>query len=147
MLTRRVLQMLMIALWSLSAMSGCATPAPATPEIHVEDAWSRPASAGGTGVVYVTITNEGGAADTLVDAQSEIAEAVELHETTIEDDVMRMQPVSSVEVPAGGQVTFEPGGLHVMLIGLKQDLEAGGRFEITLQFEESGTLTVAVSVR
>ena len=50
-------------------------------------------------------------------------------------------------MPAGGQVTFEPGGLHIMLIGLQRELEAGDRFKITLQFEESGTLTVEVSVR
>ena len=80
-------------------------------------------------------------------AQSDVAEAVELHETKMENDVMRMQPVASVEVPAGGQVTFEPGGLHIMLIGLQRELEAGDRFKITLQFEESGTLTVEVSVR
>ncbi|MBS1254070.1 MAG: hypothetical protein MAG451_03126 [Anaerolineales bacterium] len=125
----------------------CGPSSPATPQIHVEGAWSRPATAGGTGAVYVTVTNEGGAADSLLGAQSEIAEAVELHETTMENDVMRMQPVSSVEVPAGGRVTFEPGGLHVMLIGLKQDLSAGDRFEITLQFEASGSVPVEVSVR
>lgn len=55
--------------------------------------------------------------------------------------------VPSVEVPAGGQAKFEPGGLHVMLIGLQQDLEAGDHFEISLQFKESGTIAVEVSVR
>lgn len=147
MLKRTILEFSLVAIFAGLAVTACGPSPPAAPQIHVEEAWSRPAPAGDTGVVYMTITNAGGAADALVGAQSDIAEAVELHETKMENDVMQMQPVASVEVPADGQVTFEPGGLHVMLIGLQQDLEAGDGFEITLKFEHSKDVLVEATVR
>lgn len=145
MLKHTILKLSLAAMFTGLAVIGCSPPA--APQIHVEDAWSRPASAGGTGVAYMTITNEGGVADTLAGAQSDIAETVELHRTTMENDVMSMQPVENVEVPARSQVKFEPGGVHVMLIRLRQTLEPSARFQLTLQFEESGAVPVEVEVQ
>lgn len=60
---------------------------------------------------------------------------------------MKMRPVESVPLPAGGTVEFKPGGLHVMLLELKRDLKAGDAFAVTLKFEKAGPQTVQVTVR
>jgi copper(I)-binding protein len=60
---------------------------------------------------------------------------------------MRMQPTGPLPVPAGGQVRLEPGGLHIMLIGLHQDLTTDSEFVLTLTFERAGTLNLRVPVR
>ena len=90
----------------------------------------------------MTLVNEGREDDRLVAAQTDVAATVEIHQTTMDGDVMRMQQVAAIEIPAGGQVELEPGDYHIMLIGLHRDLAVGDRFSVTLTFEKSGTLTV-----
>jgi hypothetical protein len=58
-----------------------------------------------------------------------------------------MKRVTSVAVPAGGEVTFKPGSYHVMLIGLKKPLKAGDAVELHLRFEKAGTIDVNAPVR
>lgn len=70
-----------------------------------------------------------------------------MHESTMSGDVMEMHQLQSVPLNAGEDVIFEPGGLHIMLIGLKQDLKPGEEFEITLQFKNSEDLKVSVTVQ
>lgn len=84
---------------------------------------------------------------TIVPNPSDVAAAVELHETRVQDNVMRMQPVPQILIPAGGQVELKRGGLHVMMMGLKRNLAVGDRFAATLQFQRAGALTVEVTVR
>jgi hypothetical protein len=71
----------------------------------------------------------------------------EVHETKMEGGVMKMSPVSKVEVPAGGKVEFKPGGYHIMLMELQRDLKEGETITITLTFEKSGNVTVQASVK
>ena len=61
--------------------------------------------------------------------------------------VMKMTPQERVDVPARGQVSFKPGGLHVMLIGLRQELKPGDKFPVTLRFEKAGDRTIEAVVR
>ena len=61
--------------------------------------------------------------------------------------MMTMQPVESIEVPAGETVALEPGGYHVMLIGLVEDLEVGDTVEVTLEFESGETQAVTAEVK
>lgn len=129
-----------------------ACAAPAIPKVRVEEVWARPAMAMegmNTSAVYFTLVNEGGAPDALVGASvsSTVASAAEIHETTMEGGVMKMQPVPRVEVPAGGRVEFKPGGYHVMLIGLKQELKVGDTIQVVLRFEKGGEMTVQAQVR
>ena len=102
---------------------------------------------GGTGAVYFTLVNEGNAPDALVGARSDVAMTAGLHETQMEGDVMRMVPVPRIEVQAGGRTALKPGGLHVMLVDLKQDLNPGDTVTLILRFEKSPEITVAVEVR
>ena len=149
----------------LSTLTACAMPSSAGPKIRVENAWARPSTPGSMGgmsatpdmpgmaagettsAVYFVIVNEGGAADALVGATSQVAATTELHETRIEGDVAKMVPVARVEIPSGGRIEFKPGGYHVMLIGLKQELSVGETLKLTLQFETSGATTLDVPVK
>jgi len=129
--------------------------------IALEGAWARRAPAmgagghGGTGhgamtangAVYVTLRNDGPMADTVVSAASDAAHTVELHETRNEGGVMMMRPVARLQVPAGGRLEMKPGGHHVMLLGLKHDLNPGETVTVTLTFEKAGALTVRAPVK
>ncbi len=138
-----------------------ACTAPAAPEtgagnVTVADAWARPAAGamsggemggGANGAVYLTLRNDGNAPDRLVRAEGTVAAAIELHTVEEKDGVMSMRPVDGIDVPAGGEVKLEPGGFHVMLIGLTEDLTPGGTVELTLHFENAGAVPMTAEVR
>jgi len=145
------------ALLAGSAAAGCSSGGSGA-EIKITDPWARPSSAmASAGAAYMTITNNGSAADALLGASSPAAATVEVHETVVmgspapgasgDSGMMGMQPVSRLEIPAGGSVELKPGSYHVMLIGLKQDLKAGATIEITLTFERAGEVTLSVPVK
>ncbi|RKK01910.1 copper chaperone PCu(A)C [Pseudoroseomonas wenyumeiae] len=115
-------------------------------EIDIGHPWSRAAPAGVTGAGYLTLTNKGSTADRLVGARAEIARAVEIHSSGMEGGVMRMRPVEAIEVAPGAEVQLAPGGLHIMLIGLKQPLVKGARVPLTLVFEKAGEVAVELAV-
>jgi len=115
--------------------------------LHIESAWARPGDAGGMSAAYLVISNVGETADALVAAKSEVAQVVELHQTRQVGDVMQMQPVERIEVPAKGRVELVPGGYHLMLIGLQRELHPGERFSLVLRFEKGGEISVDVEVR
>jgi hypothetical protein len=93
------------------------------------------------------LQNNGSTADRLVGAESDVAEAVELHISEMKGEVMTMRPIEYVEVPANGQAELKPGGMHIMLIGLKRDLKAGEKVALTLVFENGGRIDVEAEVR
>lgn len=100
----------------------------------------------GTGVVYLTITNDGDTDETLLEASTDRSERVVIHETVVENEVGRMLPVDGpLAVPAGETVTFESGGLHMMLVNLTDDIRLGDAFEVTLRFEHVGEVVVPVT--
>lgn len=99
------------------------------------------------GVVYVTFDNQSDDDERLVGASVDFAAAVELHTTEMDNGVMRMRQVQGIDLPAGETVALEPGGYHIMLIGLEHNLEAGDEFDVTFEFERMGTLTISVPVR
>lgn len=114
--------------------------------LTVSDPWARPGFAGGNSGAFFVVHNPGNA-DLLLSASSDISEMVEVHRTIMDGDVMQMQPQESVPIPAEDMVAFAPGGLHVMLIGLKADLVAGDTFELVLNFRDAGEIFLQVEVR
>ncbi|MNP59523.1 hypothetical protein D3C76_1545250 [compost metagenome] len=98
---------------------------------------------------YFVIHNNGKTADRLLSVDSPISGKAELHEHLMQKDLMKMQQVPSVEIPAGGTITFAPMAYHVMLMELKDRslLSDGKRFPLTLHFEKAGNLTVDVAVQ
>ena len=101
----------------------------------------------GTGAIFMTIANAGATPDTLVGAKTGAAKLAEIHEMAMNGDVMTMAPLpAGLEIPAGGAVELMPGGYHVMLFGLMQDLNDGDSFEVTLRFATAGEITLPVPV-
>jgi copper(I)-binding protein len=102
--------------------------------VEVKDAWVRgtvPAQKV-TGA-FMEIT--GKSAVRLLSVDSPIAASVEIHNVAMQDGVMKMSPVDGVDVPAGKTVKLAPGGYHVMLTGLRQQMKAGDRVPLKLTFE------------
>jgi len=134
-----------------AALSLLALPAARAQEVsagalRIAQPWTRAMRAGGTGAGFMTIRNTGTTPDRLVAARSPVARVMELHTHIREGDVMRMRPVPAIELPAGQAVTLAPGGLHLMLIGLTQALDQGGRVPVTLVFERAGEVEVQLAV-
>lgn len=118
-----------------------------TARVSVIAPWAR-ATPGGVTVAggFLEMRAAGGMADRLIGATSPVAGTVELHTHTHESGVMRMRRVEAIEVPAGASVTLKPGGLHLMLMELKQPLKAGERVPLTLRFEKAGEVAVSLEV-
>jgi copper(I)-binding protein len=114
--------------------------------IRVENAWARAAIAGHTGVVYLTIIDIG-APDRLTGAASPVAANADLHESFTDNGVAKMRSVAALPLEPGKTVTLAPSGYHIMLTGLKQALNQGDRFPVTLTFEKSGPVTTTVIVQ
>lgn len=137
--------MLLLVLPLVAAQCG-ASQQSSGPDIKVVDPYARAAIP--NGAVFMQLVNQGSVDDSLIGVKTDVANAAELHESKMDaNGVMSMSPVASIPVPAGGSVTLEPGGLHVMLIGLKRDMAVGDKFNLTLDFEKSGSRTVEVEVR
>jgi copper(I)-binding protein len=93
------------------------------------------------------VENTGTEGDRLVAASSDAAGVVQVHETTMADGTATMAEVEGVDVPAGGSVTFEPGGYHVMLMEIPEALEVGSSIDVTLSFEGAGDVEVTAEIR
>ena len=125
---------------------GACSGASATPTIG--QAWARSAPAGGNSAAYLTITAASGQADALLSASSPAADMVQLHEASTDTSGMTgMHPVDRLDIPAGGSVALEPGGYHLMIMGLKSELTVGGTIEVDLVFEHAGKVVVQAEIR
>jgi periplasmic copper chaperone A len=117
----------------------------AAAQVKVEGAWARPTvpgQQGGGG--FVTLTSAAG--DRLVGGSTPLAQRFELHTMAMKGDVMQMRQVDAIALPAGKPIKLEPGGLHVMFIGLKQPLALGSKVPVTLRFEKAGEVLVEFDV-
>jgi periplasmic copper chaperone A len=138
---RRALPFASLAL--VPALGAAAAPAAApnalTAKPAIERAWAR-ATVPGVDVtaVYFTIRNPASRADQLVTLRSPAGERAEIHETQIRDGIMRMRQITDATVPAGGALALEPGGTHVMLIGLRSPLVPGATLPLVLTFRHAG---------
>jgi copper(I)-binding protein len=122
-----------------------ATPVRAA-DVEITDAWARAtAGAGTTGVAYLTVINHG-PDNAIIGALAPVAERAGLHGHRMDGDVMRMRPVESIDLPSGAAVTFEPGGLHVMLMGLTTPLAEGAWFSLSLELANGDVATTTVMV-
>lgn len=110
--------------------------------------WARPTAENArNGAAYLSVKNSGKDADRLVSAKSPAADATELHEIIRDGDVLRMREMAQgIAIAPKQTVTLEPGGYHVMLLGLKQRLEIGKSIPVTLAFEKAGLIEVEVKI-
>lgn len=124
------------------------TNAEGSSTLVVKDAYATAVPPGQpNGAVFLTLINESAQARTLVAATSPDAQVVELHGHIHEGGMMRMRRVERIEIPAGESVSLKPGGLHLMLIGLKGNLEPGDQVELSLDFDDGSKAQVSAPVR
>jgi len=117
-------------------------------DIVVEGAWSR-ASIGTSrpGAAYLTIRNTGPEYVTLTGIQTDIATRSEIHRSSTNDQgVTSMAPAGEIKIAPTDTVSFEPGGLHVMLMGLQHPMIEGEAFWLTLVFSDGSEVSVEVSI-
>jgi copper(I)-binding protein len=115
--------------------------------IHVDNPWARATPAGAKiGAVYLTLMNHGSSGDRLLSATTPVAEKVQFHSVSEDNGISRMREMRTVEVAPGAVVSFNPGGMHIMVVGLKQPLKEGQTFPLTLTFEKAGKEEVSVPV-
>lgn len=146
---KRLMQLIWAGLFCGLALAGTASGHGYTAgDVMIGHPYARVAHAQArSGAVYFTLRNEGAADDRLLSVGTAAAQRAELHRSIEEDGVMRMRAVEDgIAVPAGGNVSLAPGGLHVMLFGLNQPLAPGDTFQAVLQFEKAGAVTVEVQV-
>jgi len=135
-------------MWRL-LIAGCALSLPlsamaAREELQVRHAWTRPALAGHSDAVYLSITDHN-VPDRLVSVHSEAARHAELQASFVRHGVVHIRRVRSVPIPANRTVTLEPGGYHIVLVGLKHTLNMGDSVPVTLTFARAGN-RVAVAM-
>jgi len=124
--------------------------APAWAQVQVKEAWVR-ATVAHQSVSGAFMQLSSARDARLVEVRSPVAGAVELHEMRDDKGVMRMRPVTGVDLPAGRSVELKPGGYHVMLMGLKRQLIVGESVPLTLVLEgrdgKRETLEIKAPVR
>ncbi len=134
--------------WGLFVLSPAILAATAGDGVLVEDPYVRAVPPGQpNSASFMALRNTSDQTYRLVGASSDVAEVVELHTHTLEDGMMRMRQVDHIELPAGETVSLKPGGLHIMLIGLKQKLVPDDEILLTLKFSDGSAREVSAPVR
>jgi hypothetical protein len=116
-----------------------------TGALEVNHAWAR-ATPGNSNIGAAYLTIQSPTPDRLVAASTPVAKEAQLHTMTMSGMVMKMRPLAALNIPAGQPISLAPGGVHVMLIGLKSPLKAGHSFPLTLTFDKAGKRTVDIAV-
>ena len=140
--------------WSVATLAAILLAAPVFADevkvgkIEIEHPWTRAtAEAAPNGAAFVELKNEGKDADRLLSAASPVAATVELHTHVHENGVMMMRKVDAIDLAPDAKVKMAPGGLHIMLLGLKEPLKQGSTIPLTLTFEKAGAATLQVPVQ
>ena len=116
--------------------------------LKISAPWARATPKGASvGGGYMKITNTGTTSDRLVGGSTDISRRFEVHEMKMDGGVMKMRPVANgIEIKPGQTVELNPGGYHVMFVGLKQQLKQGEHFKAVLEFAKAGKVDVNFSV-
>ncbi len=136
---------LVLSAFLMALMGPLAASADST--LEIQKPWSRATPPGAmSGVVYMTIKNNGPEADSLKSVSTPASSSTMIHESVMKDGVMTMNHRMTLTIPAGGSVELEPSGLHLMLMGLAKPLKAGTTLPVTLTFDKSGPITLNVPI-
>jgi copper(I)-binding protein len=137
------------ALALLLALAGPAAAAPvAVGALTLDAMWTRATPPGApTAGGYLTITNTGTEADTLIAVSSPLAGMSDIHAMEAKDGVMTMHPIEGgLPIPPGGTVTLAPSGFHIMFMGLTGALKQGDTLPVTLTFAKAGKVDLAFPI-
>ncbi|WP_262692054.1 copper chaperone PCu(A)C [Kordiimonas aestuarii] len=114
--------------------------------LSIEKAWARKTSRTVSAAVYLIIRNDTHNLEYLRGVSTDIADNAMIHQSREVDGIMRMDHMSELPIAPGESLAFEPGGYHIMLMGLNKPLEQGDVFTVTLDFENAGQKPVIVEV-
>ncbi|MDN5726336.1 MAG: copper chaperone PCu(A)C [Propionibacteriales bacterium] len=135
-------------LLALAGVAGCQAGADQSNSVRVQDSYAKVMPKGTMSAIFGVITNDTDADVTFESASGDVAAAIELHEMVSDGGTMIMRKKEGgFVVRAGESLTLDPGGLHIMLIGLKQDLKAGDKITVTLNLAGGGTVDVEAVAR
>jgi len=123
-------------------LSACSAPG----DIEVHQAWVRPTAQGENAAVYLTIHNHSSSDDELIGATTTVSDVVEIHKSKTEDDITKMNMVQSLPIAADEEINFAPGGLHIMLNDVKQELVLGEHIGLILHFKNHEDIVVEVHI-
>jgi hypothetical protein len=126
----KVVLMLLTALWVLPSLADVAT------QVTIEKPFARSALQHQRNSAIFMQLNNAGSSAAIVSASSPAADVVELHTHIKDNGVMRMRRIPQIDLPQGQTVELRPGGLHVMLIGLRRDLNVGDDVALSLEFSD-----------
>lgn len=139
-IVKRLMALLAMVLWTTMAQAGG--------QVMADNAWIREAPPGAAAMAgYMTLMNQGDKPAILVGASSPAFAKVMLHRTVMEEGMAKMVHQMQIEIPAHGKVTFEPNDYHLMLMKPKQQLKAGDKVDITLEFKDGKSMVVTHEVR
>lgn len=110
--------------------------------LEINNAWIRPAAKDANTAMYCEIVNNGDAADTLYSVSSKLARKTEIHETFKNGDMMGMRRVETIVIKPHDKIYLQPGGMHIMLIGMENDLKKGSQGEVSLHFKKAGIIII-----
>jgi copper(I)-binding protein len=128
-------------------LSACGSVQEEESGVETHQPWARAAAKGENGVVYLILHNHTLNADELTGASTDVAESVEIHESKMDaNGVMTMEAQSSVPLAPDAEIEFKPGGLHFMLVNLKQELKVGDKISLTLHFKNHEDISIAIPV-
>ena len=133
-----------LCLWS-AAVAAAGTAADA---IMVKEPYGRAVPPGQpNSAAFLMLMNNSATDHAVVGGESPVAKVVELHEHIHQNGMMKMRQIPRIEVKANSKTVLQPGGLHIMLIGLKQELKKGEKVSLTLKFDDGSTKTIEAPVR
>ena len=95
---------------------------------------------------YITIANDGDTPEELIGVRSDFAASTTLHHTIFEDGIAKMRPLIGIIIPPGDTINLEPGGMHVMFMGLTSTADEGDMIPATLIFRKAGEIAVEFMV-
>lgn len=117
-------------------------PAFADDSVSVEGAWTRATPPGAVNsATYAQLHNSGAEERTVIAASTKAANEVQLHTVIDEDGLMKMRQVTAISIPAGGMAELKPGGYHIMMLGIHDQLRDGESVDIELEFANGEKMT------
>ena len=116
--------------------------------VIARDAWVRvPAPSKDETALYVALENHGAQRRAVVAVSSDVAATAEMHEMRMAGKMMSMSPIAQIAIPAHGKTELRPGGVHIMLFGLKSRPAIGDSVHVTLALDDGSTIPVIATVR
>ncbi len=133
---------LFLATLSVHAFAGADVKAG---DITIGHPWARATPGAVKNSAAFMVFDNKGAADKLIGVSGDVAREIQIHTMITEAGVMKMREIKSLDIPANQKAELKPGGLHIMLIGLKDGLKEGQKFPLKLKFEKAGEVTVEIT--